>query len=223
MQGTCQSPEPGIDKVISMPPSFAGMNPYLEYCNLWPAFHPEFIAYLAKCLRTSLTDRHGLQIAKRQYLLADSPATSAEQQHQQENYIEIHDKQHGRLLTLLDMVSPLNKTTGSGRQAYLETRRTARAAKANLVEIDLILQGQPTLEYSREGLPDWDYTVTVTRAAQPDRFELYVSTLPKRLPRFSLPLASDERNVVVDLGTLFSRALSEGGFDTAIDYRMRPP
>ena len=39
-----------------------------------------------------------------------------------------------------------------------------------LVEIDLVLQGQPLWDYSRAGLPDWDYAVTVARATQPERY-----------------------------------------------------
>ena len=62
------------------------------------------------------------------------------------------------------------------------------------------------LDYAREGLPDWDYAVTVTRATQPDRFEIYTATLQKRLPRFRLPLASDDRDMVVDLQTIYARA-----------------
>jgi hypothetical protein len=126
------------------------------------------------------------------------------------------------LVTLLDFVSPTNKTTEAGKQAYLEKRREGRGHSANLVEIDLVLQGQPMLDYSREGLPDWDYAVTVTRATQPDRFEIYTAVLQKRLPRFSMPLASDERNTVVDMQTIFTRSYEQGGFAAKIDYRKDP-
>ena len=68
--------------------------------------------------------------------------------------------------TMVDVVSPANRTTSQGRQAYLTTRKDARCANASMVEIDLVLQGQPMLDYSRENLPDWDYAVTVTRATQ---------------------------------------------------------
>ena len=42
--------------------------------------------------------------------------------------------------------------TPAGRDAYLSKRKEGRGAGASLVEIDLILQGQPTLDYSRDGL-----------------------------------------------------------------------
>ena len=70
-------------------------------------------------------------------------------------------------VTVIDVVSPANKLTPQGREAYLETRRRAKLRGANVVEIDLCLQGEPMLDYSREGLPEWDYAVTVTRASSP--------------------------------------------------------
>ena len=120
------------------------------------------------------------------------------------------------------VASPTNKRTAEGRQAYLNKRREGRSAGASLVEIDLVLQGQPLLEYSREGLPDWNYAVTVTRATQPDRFEVYTATLQKRLPRFRLPLAGDDRDTVVDLQTAFLRCFEQGDFASKIEYAIWP-
>ncbi len=85
-----------------------------------------------------------------------------------------------------------------------------------------MLQGQPTLEYSRDGLPDWDYAVTVTRANQPERYEIYTATLQKRLPRFRLPLANDDRDTVFDLQAAFTRCYDQGDFTTHIDYERDP-
>src|SRR5205807_9538397 len=126
------------------------------------------------------------------------------------------------LVTLVDVVSPANKVTPAGRAAYLEKRREGRGASANLVELDLVLQGPPTLEYARENLPDWDYAVTVTRATQPERHEIYTATLQKRLPRYRLPLAADDRDTVLDLHTAFNRCYDQGGFAARIDYQRDP-
>lgn len=126
------------------------------------------------------------------------------------------------MVTLIDIVSPINRTTSDGRNAYLETRKTVRSQGANVVEIDLILQGEPTLDYSREKLPEWDYAITVTRATHPDRHEIYTTTLQKRLPRFRLPLESDDRDTVVDLHSAFNRSFDQGGFDARSDYTQDP-
>src|SRR5437762_9546273 len=103
---------------------------------------------------------------------------------QREAYLEVGTPADGRLITVVDVISPANKANGAGRQAYLAKRQDFRQHNASLVEIDLVLQGQPLQDYSRDGLPDWDYAVTVTRSVQPDRYEIYTATVDKRLPRF---------------------------------------
>jgi hypothetical protein len=136
---------------------FPGMNPYLEDPVLWPDFHRQLVTTTYQILLPGLVDRYRAKIGHRQYSIGE------------EDFIEIRQRNDGKLITVLDFVSPANRTTDEGRQAYLEQRRQARQAGANLVEIDLVLQGQPMLDYSREGLPEWRYAVTVTRGHNPDR------------------------------------------------------
>jgi len=101
-------------------------------------------------------------------------------------------------------------------------RQQGKEVGANLVEIDLVLQGRPTLESSRESLPALDYAVTVTRAVQPERYEIYTATLQKRLPRFRMPLAPTDRDLVLDLPALFARSYDQAGFGGRIDYQDPP-
>jgi hypothetical protein len=199
------------------------MDPYLEDDALWPSFHHEFLRCLQQILQPSLIDRYGSRVKKRHYVTEGELSTSGERNEHHEGYLEIHNRCDGRLITLVDVVSPANKLTAAGRAAYLAKRAEAKNANASLVEIDLVLQGQPTLEYSRDGLPDWDYAVTVVRSTHPDRFEIYTATLQKRLPRFRLPLASDDRDMVIDLPTAFTRCYDQGRIAKKIDYRSEPP
>jgi hypothetical protein len=198
------------------------MDPYLEEEHLWPEFHHLFITCFYQVLLRGLVDRYRAQISQRHYRTEPPRSTSELRGEQHEELIEVRQRSDGRLVTLVDVVSPANKMIEKGRQAYLEKRREGKTAGANLVEIDLVLQGQPMLDYSREGLPDWDYAVTVTRATQPDRFEIYTATLQKRLPRFRLPLSNDDRDTVVDLQTTFTRSFDQGGFAAKIDYQRDP-
>ena len=203
-----------------MPSPFPGMDPYLEDAALWPAFHHQLVWCLYQILLPGLVGRYRARVAQRRYAAEPNPESAQEERH--EEFIEIQQRSDGKLVTLVDVVSPANKTTAPGRAAYLDRRREAMTAGANLVEIDLLLQGQPTLEYSREGLPDWDYAVTVTRTTQAERYEIYTATLQKRLPRFRLPLAADDRDTVCDLYTAFTRCYDQGGFASKIDYKRDP-
>jgi uncharacterized protein DUF4058 len=202
---------------------FPGMDPYLEDEKLWPAFQHQLVNCLYQILLPGLVDRYRARVGQRAYLTEQALFTSIVREEHHEEFIEIRQRSDGRLISLVDVVSPANKTSSSGRKAYLDKRRDGRNAGCSLVEIDLVLQGQPMLDYSREGLPDWNYAVTVTRSTQPDRYEIYTATLQKpRLPRFRLPLAPDDRDTVVDLQAAFTRAFEQGGFGEKIDYARDP-
>jgi hypothetical protein len=194
------------------------MDPYLEDSQVWPTFHHQFVHRVYQILLPGLVERYQARISQRHYVTEQVPPTD-----QHEDCVEVLERGTGKLITLLDVVSPANKTTAAGRTAYLDKRQEGREAGANLVEIDLVLQGQPTLEYSRDGLPDWDYAVTVTRSTQPERYEIYTATLQKRLPRFRLPLASDDRDTVLDLHAAFVQCYAEGAFAKQVDYKREPP
>lgn len=203
---------------------FPGMDPYLEDEKLWPEFHHHFVMCLYQLLLPNLVDRYRARIGQRQYVTEQALFTSVVREERHEEYIEVRQRADGRLVTMVDCVSPANKLTTVGREAYMNKRREGKQAGANLVEIDLVLQGKPTIDFSSEkNLPDWDYIVTVTRAAQHERHEIYTATLQKRLPRFKLPLANDDRDSVLDLQATFTRCYDQAGFASKIDFRRDPP
>lgn len=205
-----------------MPCPFPGMDPYLEHPQVWPPFQHQLLASLYQILLPGLVDRYRARVGSRTYTSTMALFTSIVREDHAEEFIEVRNRADGRLVTLIEVVSPANKTTAEGRAAYLEKRRDTAAQRAGIVEIDLIMQGKPTLSYSRDGLPEYDYAVTVTRATAPDRYEIYTSTMQKRLPKFKVPLAPDDRDALLDLQGAFSRAYDLGNFATTIDYRANP-
>jgi hypothetical protein len=198
------------------------MDPYLEDDGVWPSFQHQLVVGLSQILMPGLVDRYRARVNQRHYVSEQDVSGAVARNEHHEDYIEIRQRSDDRLIALVDVVSPANKQTTAGRSAYLDMRREGKNANANLVEIDLVLQGQPTLEYSRDGLPDWDYAVTVSRSTQPERYEIYTSTLQKRLPRFRLPLASNDRDTVLDLQIAFTRCYDQGGFASKIEYSRDP-
>jgi hypothetical protein len=148
--------------------------------------------------------------------------TSIIRENRTEEFIEIRSRTDDRLMTLIEIPSPTNKSLPHGRTAYLDTRRVARSQGASIVEIDLCLTGTPMLDYSRDGLPEWDYVITITRSNQPEKYEVYTTTLAKRLPRFKIPLAADDRDTVIDLQSAFMRTYDQGNFQQHINYRQSP-
>jgi hypothetical protein len=197
-----------------MPSPFPGMDPYLEDEARWPDFRHHLAVILERHLSAWLSSRYTVHRAERQF--------QDGLREQREEYLHVRERAGGRVVTLLDLVSPAHKHTEAGREAYLATRREARETGASAVEIDLVLGGRPLLDYSRDGLPAWDYAVTVTRDTHPERYEIYTSTLSKRLPRFKVPLAADDRDAVLDLQAAFAAAYDAGSFAGRVDYG-RPP
>ncbi len=211
-----KSPEYGGNPLSSeeyMVSPFPGMDPYLEECGRWPCFRQTLLKRVCELLQPKIEAHYETAVCERRY---------GAQEEFREEYVVIRRRNEESLVTVLDFVSPDNKTTSAGRDAYLNTRRESKKAGANLVEIDLVLQGQPTIDHCRDGLPRWNYAVTVTPAAPPDRHEIYTSTLEKRLPRFKLPLAAPDRDVVIDLQAAFARCYDQLELTKLIDYQRDP-
>ena len=128
-----------------------------------------------------------------------------------------------RVVTAVEVLSPDNKAAGPGRISYLQKREEYWAAGTNLVEIDLLRAGQPTVRFSAEqiaALAPWTYLVAVTRR-WPSRHEVYAVPLPHRLPRVGIPLADDDRDVVLDLQAAFTRCWDENPYPG--DAALRRP
>lgn len=201
-----------------MPSPFPGMDPFLEDPKHWKTFQHQFVAGLYHTLLPGLVDRYRARVGMRSYTVEMPLFTSVIREPHEEPFVEIRERGDGRLVTLLDLASPANKTSVAGREAYLATRKLVESQRANALEIDLVTQGAPMLDYSRDALPEHDYTFTVTRAAMPGKYEIYTATVQKRLPKFKLPLAVDDRDAMLDLQDVFRRAYDLGGFAKTVAY-----
>jgi hypothetical protein len=198
------------------------MNPFLESTDRWPAFHHELVAAMRQHIASGLGEQFQARIGERRYTTPPAPGATGAGVERREEYLELCEANGGALVTLVDAVSPVNKTTDAGRLAYLQTRQQAEESKANVVVIDLVLQGQPTIDYSHEGLGDWDYSVTITKSTHPERREIYFATLLQRLPRFCIPLPAVHRTIVMDLQSVFVHTLQKGQFVSQFDPKYEP-
>jgi hypothetical protein len=198
------------------------MDPYLEAGQHWPVFQRGLVAGLSEVLQPSLAERYRIRAATRRYVHELVLFTSVQREEHEEEYLEIRQRSTDRLVTVVDIVSPHNRTTSKGRQEYQRSQQEFRRQGANVVELDLVLQGTSCLDIATEGLPPFHYAVCVCRARHQDRLEIYTTTLRKRLPRIRLPLASDDRDLVVDLQAVFSRCYDRH-FDGRVDYSKDPP
>jgi hypothetical protein len=60
-----------------------------------------------------------------------------------ETHLEIHEATTRQLITMLEVLSPVNKQSKDGREQYLDKRGQVLLTRTHLVEIDLLRAGSP--------------------------------------------------------------------------------
>jgi hypothetical protein len=141
-----------------------------------------------------------------------------------EAYLVIRSRQSLEVVTVIEVLSPANKRSGSdGRREYLAKREAVLRSSVHLVELDLLRGGLrlPT----NEALPEGDYYAFVCRAPKRPRVEVYAWALRHRLPSVPVPLSGSDPDAALDLGTIFASAYDRAGYDYSLDYSrpVEPP
>ena len=135
----------------------------------------------------------------------------------EETYLVIRHLESSEVITLIELLSPSNKRANAeGREEYLAKREEILRSKTNLVEIDLLRGGLrlPTVE----PLPPGDFYAFVCRAKRRRIVDVYAWPLNHRLPTIPIPLATGDREVLLDLQVVFDTVYDRAGYDYAINY-----
>lgn len=137
-----------------------------------------------------------------------------------ENFLEIHEVKTGKLVTILELLSPANKLHNQGRQAYEEKRNYVFRSRTNLVEIDLLRAGEPMPVVGRP--VQSDYRILISRGSQRPRAQLITFNLRQSIPVFSLPLLPGDEEPLVNLGAILHALYERARFDLRLDYTQPP-
>ncbi|HEV3079621.1 MAG TPA: DUF4058 family protein [Gemmataceae bacterium] len=114
--------------------------------------------------------------------------------------LEIRDRRNRRLVTVIELLSPTNKTPGPDRDEYLAKRAQILASTTHLVEIDMRRGGERPRP---PALPPCDYYVLVSRAdLRPDDLGFWPLGLQDPLPPIKIPLTAPDADVTLDLQAL---------------------
>lgn len=124
------------------------------------------------------------------------------------------------LVTVIELLSPVNKRPGVGRGEYLDKRMSYLETGAHLVEIDL-LRKWPRMPLEGR-LPRCDYLVMVSVAYQRPTCDVWPIRLPQPLPAIPIPLRRPDPAVPLDLGLALRTAYERGRYDLRIDYSQPP-
>lgn len=144
--------------------------------------------------------------------LSDSPVT--------EGYIEIRERSGGKLITVIEFLSPSNKAGGAGQEKYLEKQAEVLQSDASLVEIDLVRAGQRVLALPVDQIPiphRNDYLACISPGWKRNRRELYPMPLRRRLPILPIPLRRHDTPAQLDLQPLIDQVYAAGRYDD-LDY-----
>lgn len=143
-----------------------------------------------------------------------------------EPFVEIIHAAGDEVVTVIEVLSPANKTPGEGHRLYRRKQQEILGSPVHLIEVDLLSEGLLTVAISEEGqasLPPHRYLVSVKRAPERYRFEVYPIPLRRRLSRVRVPLREPDPDVTLDLQAVFTRCYDNGGYADFVDYEQPPP
>lgn len=132
-----------------------------------------------------------------------------------ERYLEVRSTQTGAVISVIEVLSPKNKRSKEGREAYESKRQKIFGSATNLIEIDLLRLGNPMPILGAAGT---GYRILVSRGWERPDADLYTFRLKDPIPPFPVPLREGEPEPVVNLQRLLNEVYERARFDLAIDY-----
>jgi Protein of unknown function (DUF4058) len=137
-----------------------------------------------------------------------------------EGYLEIREVSTGKVITVIEVISPTNKRTKEGRKAYLRKREELLRSDVNLIEIDLIRTGEKMPVVTN--IPDTDYRILIVRFHRLPSAQLFAFTVRESIPNFPIPLEQGEEEIILNLQNLLLGIYERARFDLTLDYNENP-
>jgi hypothetical protein len=151
---------------------------------------------------------------------APATATLPEVDPRGKPFVKILDVKTRRVVTVVELLSPANKSSGKDRDAYLAKRQEYLRGGTDLVEMDFLRTGtRPPVEGPR---PAADYYIIISRAVDYPRAGIWPLRVQEPLPPIPVPLYPQDEPVWLALRPCMDRAFAEGRLDEDIDYDSPP-
>jgi Protein of unknown function (DUF4058) len=132
----------------------------------------------------------------------------------------IRQRETARLVAVIELLSPVNKRRGKGREEYLEKRRTFLSSPVHVIEIDF-LRCYPRMPFD-DPLPPAHYLVMVCKARERPRSSVWPISVRQPLPMIPIPLLPPDPPVPLDLGQALRTAYKRARYDLRVDYHQPP-
>lgn len=198
---------------------FPGMDPYLEGF-LWPDVHNRLAGVISELLAPRIAPKYVARIEL--YTVND---TSPESEigimsvPVRIPVVEIRDTAKNRLITAIEILSPVNKKQ-PGLVQYREKRADLHRKGVHLLEIDLLRRG--IRPFIHPMLPPSHYVMMLLRAGTRNT-EAWTIQVRDALPVLPVPLAAPDPDVPLDLKAALDIIYERSMYQLSIDYRKDPP
>ena len=116
-------------------------------------------------------------------------------------FLEVRTAATNKLVTVIEVLSPTDKSGGDGRREYLRKRRHIFKTRTNLVEIDLLRGGRPMPLTSQRPVES-AYRILVSRGASRPQAKLYAFGVRPPIPPIPIPLLPKDPEPSLDLGAV---------------------
>lgn len=137
-----------------------------------------------------------------------------------ERFIEIRDARTRRVVTIIELLSPANKTPGTpSAVAFARKRSVVFESRTHWIEIDLLRGGERFEATAGKS----DYCVLLKRGTD-YRYEAWFIDLRDPLPTIVVPTTEDFGAVTLNLQQVFETAYARAHYADSVDYtRPVPP
>jgi hypothetical protein len=143
--------------------------------------------------------------------------------------VEIRDVADRRLVTVIEILSPVNKR-GDGFREYVERRTELLQTDTHLLEIDLLRDGR-RLQLTGGELPPASYYVFLSRFTRRPRTEacteprrsIWTIGLREPLPTVPVPLLPPDPDVPLQMQAAVEACFELVGYERLLDYTQPPP
>ena len=134
--------------------------------------------------------------------------------------VEIRDVAERRLVTMIEILSPVNKH-GEGAREYGNRRSELLQTATHILEIDLLRQGRRIP--LRGELPPAAYYVFLSRIQRRPWTQIWPVALTEKLPVVPIPLLPPDDDVPLDLQAAVDACFELVGYERLLDYSSSLP
>ncbi len=219
---------------------FPGMDPFLE--AHWRDVHTTMMTYICDHIQDRLpldlvarideSESVDVRVVKdfeyaamgvqSESVAVAEPLLVLEEVPQTARHVQILDVSSGeRVVTAIEVLSPTNKLTVSGREDYRRKQRDYLNAGVNLVEIDLLRGGQHVLAAALEFIPEERRRTYMMSVRTRTRTKVFGASLREPLPVIPIPLRPTDRDVSLNIQQIIDQVYDRGRY-IKLNYQLDP-